>query len=80
MRSESDDTSDLQPHERLREIAAILAQGAHRLRLRPAQTAESGQDLPESSQTGLEVSATSCPDGPVVNGGERTENGYANGC
>ena len=64
MRSVSDDPSNLQPHKRLREIAAILAQGARRLRHRPAPIAESGQDLQESSPTGLEVSAASCPDGP----------------
>ena len=70
MRSVSDDPSFLTPHQRLRELAAILAQGVGRLRHRPAQDAESARISPESSPTGLEVSATSCPDGPVVNGGE----------
>lgn len=53
MRPTSDDPTTLSPHERLRELTAILATGIHRLRGMTPVLPECGQILGKSSQTGL---------------------------
>jgi len=56
--------SESSPHERLRELTAILANGIHRLR-RIAPVLPEPREIPaESSQSGLEAVATTRPDGP----------------
>ena len=65
MRPTSDDPSSLSPHERLRELTAILANGIHRLRANSAALTEKRQILGKSSQTGLDPGARTCPDGAV---------------
>lgn len=86
-RPEPDDPAVLTPHERLCELAAILAQGVRQLRAYPTHGADSGQILPKSPRsvansgqippdsppTCLELSATSCPDGPVCKRNPRVE-------
>ena len=78
LRTASDDPSDLTPEQRLREVAAIMAEGARRLRRQAIQSTHIGDvtpesasdsDLPsqistESSPNGLEVSASTRPDRP----------------
>jgi hypothetical protein len=59
----SNDPSALSPHERLRELTAILANGIHRLRRFPPAKPECRRIPAESSQTGLEAVATTRPDG-----------------
>jgi hypothetical protein len=55
----SDDPSALSPHDRLRELTSILANGIHRLRAIAPAVPECGQIPSESSSTGLEgVSST----------------------
>ncbi|NLY01560.1 MAG: hypothetical protein GXY83_36180 [Rhodopirellula sp.] len=66
MRPTSDDPTTLSPHERLRELTAILATGIHRLRGMPPAPPECGQIPAESSQTGLDPGARTCPDGAVL--------------
>ena len=51
----------LTPHERLSELASIMAVAVDRLRKRPRIDATS--DSPESSQIGLEGVETTCPYG-----------------
>ena len=51
----------LTPHQRLLELASILAKGLGRLGKRPRTAAPI--DAPESSQTGLEAVATTRPYG-----------------
>ena len=53
----------LTPHERLRELTAILATGIHRLRSIPPASPECGQISGKSSPTGLEAVETTRPDG-----------------
>lgn len=65
MRTASDDPSRLTPHERLRELTAILANGIHRLRGMTPAPPECGEIPAESSQTGLDPGARTCPDGAV---------------
>jgi len=54
----------LTPHERLRELTAILANGIHRLRGASPAPPEGRQIPGDSSPTGLEAVATTRPDGP----------------
>jgi len=54
----------LAPHERLRELTAILASGIHRLRGASPVPPEGRQIPGDSSLTGLEAVATTRPDGP----------------
>ena len=54
----------LTPHERLRELTAILANGIHRLRAIPPVLPECREIPAESSPTGLEADARTRPDGP----------------
>ena len=61
----SDDPDLLQPHERLREIAAILAEGVRRLRRQSSHAVQTGQILTGSSPLDLDPSAPSSPDGPA---------------
>lgn len=51
----------LTPHERLRELTAILATGVHRLRTNRSVSPECGGIPAESPRTGLESVAGSCP-------------------
>jgi hypothetical protein len=67
-----DDPSALSPHDRLRELTAILANGIHRLRAIPPALPECREIRGESSQTGLDPGARTCPDGAVS---RRHENG-----
>ena len=53
----------LTPHERLRELTAILANGIHRLRAIPPAPPEWRSIPRESSQIGLEPVATTRPYG-----------------
>jgi hypothetical protein len=60
----------LNPHERLRELAGILAQGIQRCRtgfpVVPESAAESAKSInnqPKSSRNGLEFLSASRPDG-----------------
>ena len=65
MRTASDDPAALSPHERLRELTAILATGIYRLRAIPSVTPED-QGIPaESPQSGLDPGAQTRPDGTV---------------
>ena len=70
MRFGADDPAQLTAHQRLSELAAILARGILRCRNSFPVTPESGQSNPElpnnrekSSQNGLEFVSTSRPDG-----------------
>jgi len=54
----------LTPHERLRELTAILANGIHRLRGASPVPPEGRQIPTDSSPIGLEAIATTRPDGP----------------
>lgn len=54
MRAAPDDPFRLTPHERLRELTAILANGIHRLREGTPAPPECGKIPAESSQTGLD--------------------------
>jgi len=72
MRPAPDDPSTLSPHERLRELTAILANGIHRLRSIPPAPPECRQIPGESSPTGLDPEARTRPDGAVLT---RHENG-----
>ncbi len=76
MRLDHDDPSDFTPHERLREVAVILAGGFHRLRAEPAIASQSeeagspfantevGQISSKSCHNHLDSSSPSRPDGP----------------
>jgi hypothetical protein len=62
--------ADLHPEQRQREVAAILAAGVIRIRMRRGATSASGwtaarmsQISPESGATRLELSRRSSPDG-----------------
>lgn len=55
------DSAPLTPHERLRELAALLATGVHRLRTNRSASPECGGIPAESPRTGLESVAGSCP-------------------
>jgi hypothetical protein len=66
MRPTPNDPSTLSPHQRLRELTAILANGIHRLRARPPVPPENREFPAEFSQTGLEPAARTCPHGVVV--------------
>jgi len=64
------DAPDLHPEQRQREIAAILAAGVIRMRVRRAATSSSrrtpacmSEISPESGETRLELSRRSSPDG-----------------
>ena len=59
------------PHERLRDLTAILANGIHRLRAITPALPECAQIPGESSQTGLDPGARSSPDGAVFTTRER---------
>ncbi len=63
MRMKSTDPSTLSPHQRLLELAAILARAVHRIRDQAQLSPSTGQNLPISGGSGLELSATSGPDG-----------------
>ncbi len=65
MRPAPDDPSRLSPHERLRELTAILANGIHRLRGMTPVLPECREIPAESSQTGLDPGAQTRPDGAV---------------
>jgi hypothetical protein len=54
------------PHERLRELTAILANGIHRLRSIPPALPECGQILSESTPSGVAPGAPTRPDGAVL--------------
>jgi hypothetical protein len=65
-----DDTALLKPHERLRELATILAGGFQRCRTglpvapeSAANPAKSLKNQPNSSRNGLEFLSSSRPDG-----------------
>lgn len=66
MRPATDDPSNFSPHERLRELTAILARGIHRLRARPPVHPENLKIPAEFSQTGLDPGARTCPHGVVA--------------
>jgi hypothetical protein len=76
MRPAPDDPSNLTPHERLRELTAILANGIHRLHAIPSAPPECGQIPAESSQTGLDPGARTCPDGAVLTRERRSMNAH----
>jgi len=57
------DSVSLAPHERLRELTAILANGIHRLHAITPAVPECGQIPGESAVTGLEAVATTRPYG-----------------
>ena len=63
MRPTSDAPSILSPHERLRELTAILANGIHRLRAVTPAPPECREIPGDSSQTGLEAVAATRPYG-----------------
>lgn len=70
MRQESIDPTNLTPHQRLRELSAILASGIRRNRTKATVTPDSAFDASEispnereSSQNGLEFVERSRPDG-----------------
>lgn len=70
MRHDTDDPALLKPHERLRELAAILARGIQRCRTGSPVTPESAaepakpiKNQPKSSRNGLEFLSASRPDG-----------------
>jgi len=58
------DRDSLTPHERLRELTAILANGIHRLRGLSPASPERREVPAESSPTGLDSGARSRPDAP----------------
>ena len=78
LRTASEDPSDYTPEQRLREVAAILAEAARRLRHQAIRSAHPGDVSPESAsnsdlsseippkspQIGLELSPRSRPDRP----------------
>ena len=76
MRPTPDDPSTLSPHERLRELTAILANGIHRLRAIAPAPPECGQIPAEFSQTGLDPVARTCPDGAVLTRERRSMNAH----
>jgi len=57
------DPAELTQHERLRELASLLARGIHRLRARPTPGGEPEQHQAENSRTCLDLSARPSPDG-----------------
>lgn len=64
------DAADVHPEQRQREVAAILAAGVIRMRVRRSATSSSGrtaagmsQISPDSGETRLELSRRSSPDG-----------------
>ncbi len=61
--SDRADPDSLTPHERLRELTAILANGIHHLRAIPPDPLECREIPAESSQTGLEAVAPTRPYG-----------------
>jgi hypothetical protein len=61
MRAAPDDPSGLTPHERLRELTAIMANGIHRLRAITPAPPECRQIPAESSPTGLDPGAKFYP-------------------
>ncbi|MCK6485022.1 MAG: hypothetical protein HUU22_07160 [Phycisphaerae bacterium] len=63
MRPAADDPFNLTPHERLRELTAILANGIHRLRGITPTGLKNCQIPAESSPTGLDLGAQTCPEG-----------------
>ncbi len=70
MRQESIDPTNLTPHQRLRELSAILASGIRRSRTNTPVAPDSAFDASEispnerkSSQNGLEFHSPSRPDG-----------------
>ncbi|MEK6674019.1 MAG: hypothetical protein AABZ47_00020 [Planctomycetota bacterium] len=67
------DNKDSAPdhHDRLRELTAILAEGIHRLRVNRSVEPECREIPSESSQTGLDPGARSCPDESVFTTRER---------
>ncbi|MEK6675066.1 MAG: hypothetical protein AABZ47_05350 [Planctomycetota bacterium] len=71
MRPAPDDPSSLSPHERLRELTAILAEGIHRLRAFPPVEPECREIPAESLRIGLDLGARSCPDESVFTTRER---------
>lgn len=69
-RSDPTDPAGLHPEQRQREVAAILAAGVIRMRVRRAaassqrsNAARMSQISPESAETRLELSRRSSPDG-----------------
>ena len=65
------DSVSLTAHERLRELTSILANGIHRLRAITPAPPECGQIPADSSLTGLDPGARTCPDGAVFTTRER---------
>jgi hypothetical protein len=63
--------ASLTPHDRLRELTAILANGIHRLRANPSVTPERRSFPAESSENGLDCVAQTRPDGAVFTTRER---------
>jgi hypothetical protein len=76
MRPTSDAPSILSPHERLRELTAILANGIHRLRGMTPVLPECREIPAESSQTGLDPGARTRPDGAVLTRERRSMNAH----
>lgn len=67
---DSADAAELQPDQRQREVAAILAAGVIRMRVRRSATCSSGRTAtrmppisPESGESRLELPRRSSPDG-----------------
>ena len=74
LRPDPTDLADMSPDERLDEVASIFARGILRLHGRVPGHPGSGENLPESSATCLELSPSPRPDGVAprpVNGGEK---------
>ncbi len=65
LRLDPTDPADMSQHERLDEVASILARGIQRLHGRVPGHPGPVENLPESSATCLELSAPSRPDGVV---------------
>lgn len=63
LRRDPMDPADMSPDERMDEVASILARGILRLHGRVLALALPAENLPESSPTLLELSASSRPDG-----------------
>ena len=66
-----EDLLAMTPHGRLSELTAILANGIHRLRAITPAPPECGQIPADSSPTGLDPGAQTCPDGAVFTTRER---------